>query len=59
MFDCKEDFRLADEDREEAVQASTNRVRMGADEKELEASFVRAMSLLDEASVQIIDGAGG
>ncbi|CAM9524177.1 unnamed protein product, partial [Sphacelaria rigidula] len=48
MFECKEDFRLADEDREEAVKASTDRVRMAADEEELEVSFAKAISLLDE-----------
>lgn len=51
MFECKEDFRLSDEDREEAVKAATDRVRMAADEKELEASFARAIGLLDEVSV--------
>lgn len=51
MFDCKEDFRLADEDREAAVTSSTDRVRMAADEKELEASFTRAMGLLDEVGL--------
>lgn len=49
MFDCAEDFMLADEDRERAVKDATDRVRMAADETELEASFDRAMSLLEEA----------
>lgn len=48
MFDCKEDFRLADEEREEAVKKSTDRVRMAADEEELETSFARAIEFLDE-----------
>lgn len=50
MFECQEDFRLADEDREDFVKASTDRVRMAADEKELEYSFKRAINLLDEVS---------
>lgn len=48
MFECKEDFRLADEDREDAVRTSTDRVRMAADEEELETSFARVMDLLDQ-----------
>eukprot|EP00903_Cladosiphon_okamuranus_P015016 g13894.t1 len=48
MFECKEDFRLADEDREDAVKTSTDRVRMAADEEELETSFTRVMDLLDQ-----------
>lgn len=48
MFECQEDFRLADEDREDAVKTSTDRVRMAADEDELEASFMRVMGLLDQ-----------
>lgn len=48
MFDCKEDFRLADEEREEGVKRSTDRVRMAADEEELETSFTRVIELLDE-----------
>lgn len=54
MLECQEDFRLADENREEAVRASTDRVRMAADEKELETSFARSIALLDE--VQSVDG---
>ncbi|CAM9256084.1 unnamed protein product [Ectocarpus sp. 12 AP-2014] len=48
MFKCKEDFRLADEDREDEVKTSTSRVRMAADENELETSFARVMDLLDQ-----------
>ncbi|CAM9316736.1 unnamed protein product, partial [Laminaria digitata] len=48
MFDRQEDFRLADEDREALVKATTDRVRMAAGEEELDASFTRAMALLDE-----------
>lgn len=48
MFECKEDFRLADEDREDEVKTSTSRVRMAADEDELEESFARVMDLLDQ-----------
>ncbi|CAM9400850.1 unnamed protein product [Ectocarpus fasciculatus] len=48
MFECNEDFRLADEDREDEVKTSTSRVRMAADENELEASFARVMDLLDQ-----------
>lgn len=52
IFDCAEDFRLADEDRERAVKDTTDRVRMAADEAELKASFDKAMSLLEEARAQ-------
>lgn len=52
MFEGKEDFRLADEDREESVRTSTDRVRMAADEEELEASFARVMDLLDQVRRQ-------
>ncbi|CBJ30237.1 conserved unknown protein [Ectocarpus siliculosus] len=48
MFECKEDFRLADEDREDEVKTSTSRVRMAADENELETSFARVIDLLDQ-----------
>lgn len=48
MFEHKEDFRLADEDREDAIRASTARIRMAADEEELDASFARVMDLLDQ-----------
>lgn len=48
VFECKEDFRLADEDREDAIKTSTDRVRMAADEDELEVSFARVMDLLDQ-----------
>ena len=48
MFEHKEDFRLADEDREDAIKTSTARIRMAADEEELDASFARVMDLLDE-----------
>ncbi|CAN0467417.1 unnamed protein product, partial [Ectocarpus sp. 12 AP-2014] len=48
MFECTEDFRLADEDREDEVKTSTSRVRMAADENELETSFARVMDLLDQ-----------
>lgn len=50
MFEHKEDFRLADEDREEVVKMLTGRVRMAADEDELEESFARVIDLLDEVS---------
>ena len=50
MFDRQEDFRLADEDREAMVKACTDRVRMAASEEELDASFARVTSLLDEVS---------
>ncbi|CAM9618005.1 unnamed protein product [Scytosiphon promiscuus] len=48
VFDCKEDFRLADEDREDSIRMSTDRVRMAADETELEVSFAKVMDLLDQ-----------
>ncbi|CAN0490793.1 unnamed protein product, partial [Scytosiphon promiscuus] len=48
VFDCKEDFRLADEDREDSIRMSTDRVRMAADETELEVSFAKVMALLDQ-----------
>lgn len=48
MFDCQEDFRLADEDREQIIKDSTSRLRMAADEQELEVSFKTVTSLLDE-----------
>ena len=50
IFDHKEDFRLADEDREHIVKATIDRVRMAADETELEVYFAKVLGLLDEAS---------
>ena len=51
MFDRQEDFRLADEDKEALVKACTDRVRMAACEEELDASFTRVITLLDEVSL--------
>ncbi|CAN0178103.1 unnamed protein product, partial [Phaeothamnion confervicola] len=39
MFDCKEDFRLADEDREAEMAAATKRLRQAPNEHQLNATF--------------------
>ena len=46
MFELKEDFRMADEDREGSVSHALDRLRHAADEKELESSFDYALSML-------------
>ena len=47
MFELKEDFRMADEDREADVDHALDRLRHAADEKELEFSFDHALKMLN------------